>query len=81
MPQHETLEISKSSDLVIIPTGQTKDDLRPAVELANDLANQGVPEQQIAFVLVKTTSDAEAAAALGNRRNMETLLLHAKPTA
>lgn len=60
----ETLEIAKSSDLVVIPTGQTKDDLRPAVELANDLANQGIPEQRIAFVLVKTTSDAEALAAL-----------------
>lgn len=60
----ETLEVAKVSDLVIIPTGQTKDDLRPAVELANDLANQGIPEKRIAFVLVKTTSDAEAAAAL-----------------
>ena len=60
----ETLEIAKSSDLVIIPTGQTKDDLRPAVELANDLANKGVPENKIAFALVKTTSEAEAKSAM-----------------
>lgn len=59
----ETLEIAKASDLVVIPSGQTKDDLRPAVDLANDLADKGVNENKIAFVLVKTTSDAEANAA------------------
>ena len=59
----ETIEIAKASDLTVIPTGQTKDDLRPAVELANDLVDAGVDADKIAFALIKTTSDAEAGAA------------------
>ena len=49
---------------MVIPTGQTKDDLRPAVKLAHSLANAGTSESKIAFALVKTTnSEAELAAA------------------
>ena len=60
----QTLQIARAADLVVIPTGQTKDDLRPAVKLAHSLANAGTSESKIAFALVKTTnSEAELAAA------------------
>lgn len=60
----QTLEIAKAAHLVIIPTGQTKDDLRPAVQLAHSLVDAGIPLSKIAFALVKTTqSHAEVEAA------------------
>lgn len=60
----QTLEIAQAADLVVIPTGQTKDDLRPAVKLAHSLVDAGLNTARIAFALVKTTnSDAELAAA------------------
>ena len=60
----QTLEIGRAADLVVIPTGQTKDDLRPAVKLAHSLADAGISPSKIAFALVKTTnSDAELNAA------------------
>ncbi len=52
----QTLEIAKAANLLVIPTGQTKDDLRPAVKLAHSLVNGGIPENRIAFALVKTTN-------------------------
>lgn len=60
----QTLEVARAADLVVIPTGQTKDDLRPAVKLAHALADAGIDVGRIAFALVKTTgSTAELAAA------------------
>ena len=52
----QSLDIAKAVDLVVIPTGQTKDDLRPAVKFANALADAGVTESRIVFALVKTTN-------------------------
>ncbi len=60
----QTLQIAKAADLVVIPTGQTKDDLKPAVKLAHSLADAGIAEAKIAFALVKTTnSQSELTAA------------------
>ena len=60
----QTLEIARAAHAVVIPTGQTKDDLRPAVQLAHSLADAGIEPARIAFALVKTTrSTAEASAA------------------
>jgi chromosome partitioning protein len=60
----QTLEIARAADLTVIPTGQTKDDLRPAVKLAHSLVDSGIEPGRIAFALVKTTnSDAELRAA------------------
>ena len=52
----QTLEIAKAADLIVIPTGQTKDDLRPAVQLAHSLVDEGIASERIAFALVKTTN-------------------------
>lgn len=60
----QTVEIARAANLVVIPTGQTKDDLRPAVKLAHSLVDAGISATQIAFALVKTTnSEAELRAA------------------
>lgn len=60
----QTLEVARAADLVVIPTGQTKDDLKPAVRLAHALSEAGTPAERIAFALVRTTgSVAELAAA------------------
>jgi chromosome partitioning protein len=60
----QTAEIAQAADLVVIPTGQTVDDLHPGVVLAHALRKKGVSPDKIAFAMFKTTgSDRENAAA------------------
>lgn len=60
----QTIEIAKASDLVVIPTGQTVDDLHPGVVLAHSLRKKGVAPEKLAFAMFKTTgSDRENTAA------------------
>ena len=60
----QTIEIAKSSSLVVIPTGQTVDDLHPGVVLAHSLRKKGIAPDKIAFAMFKTTgSERENAAA------------------
>jgi len=60
----QTIIIAKAADIIVIPTGQTKDDLRPAVKLAHNLVDEKILPNKIVFALVKTTnSDSEILAA------------------
>ena len=60
----QTVDIARAAHAIVIPTGQTKDDLRPAVQLAHSLVDAGIEMSRIAFALVKTTrSAAEVSAA------------------
>lgn len=60
----QTVEIAKASHLVVIPTGQTVDDLHPGVVLAHSLRKKGISPDMIAFAMFKTTgSERENAAA------------------
>jgi chromosome partitioning protein len=61
-----TSDAAKASDLVIIPTGSSMDDLEPAVLLASELA-ESLSKEKIVFALYKTTSPAQA------RESRETL--------
>ena len=54
----QTVEVARAAHLIVIPTSQTKDDLRPAVQLAHSLVDAGVPVSRITFALVKTTRSA-----------------------
>ncbi|MGL4735314.1 MAG: ParA family protein [Enterovibrio sp.] len=55
-----TQQISQESDLVIIPTGLSIDDLKPSVVLANNLRKEGIPTERICFVFNRATgSDSE----------------------
>lgn len=53
-----TAEAAKASDLVIIPSSTSMDDLEPSVLLANELANS-LNSEKIVFSLYKTTSSAQ----------------------
>ena len=60
----QTLEIAKAANLVVIPTGQTVDDLHPGVVLAHNLRKKGITPDKIAFAMFKTTgSERENTAA------------------
>lgn len=60
----QTFEIASAADLVIIPTGQTIDDLHPGVVLAHSLTKKGLSASRIAFAMFKITgSDKENAGA------------------
>lgn len=54
----QTLEVAKAADVVVIPTGQTVDDLHPGVLLAHSLVRKGIPIPRIAFAMCKTTGSA-----------------------
>lgn len=54
----QTSEIGLAADLVVIPTGQTVDDLHPGVVLAHSLRKKGVRADRIAFALFRTTGSA-----------------------
>lgn len=61
-----TLQIARSSDVVILPCGIALDDLEPQVLLAHDLVKNGVPREKIAFALCRVgDSEAELTEAKG----------------
>ena len=53
-----TKEIAKASDMVVIPTGLTLDDLEPAVLLAHELVKSGVQRKKIVLTLTRTGESA-----------------------
>jgi chromosome partitioning protein len=46
-----TREVARKSDLCIIPTGLSLDDLRPAVLLGHELVDAGIPKNKLEYVL------------------------------
>ena len=55
-PPHSTaatLKIGKASDLVILPTGLSLDDMEPTVLLAHEFVKKGIPKAKIAFALCR----------------------------
>ena len=48
-----TKEIARASDLVLLPTGLSLDDLRPTVLLAHELVEAGIPSEKLAAVLCR----------------------------
>ena len=61
----DTIEIARLSDLVVLPTGASLDDLRPAIRTANSLKTAKLPLHHIVFVLSRIGTEAEADAARG----------------
>lgn len=57
----ETLEIARASDTVVLPACASRDDLMPAVKLANELRGGGIPRDNIAFALCRVSTVAEIA--------------------
>ncbi|WKN46537.1 ParA family protein [Tunicatimonas pelagia] len=55
-----TLAIAQQSNLIILPTGGSLDDLRPQIRLAHELVKKGIDRKHIAFVLSRIdASEAE----------------------
>lgn len=55
-----TEEIANSSDLVILPTGNSPDDLNPQIRLAHELKKKGLSLKKIAFAMSRVgDSDSE----------------------
>lgn len=54
-----TLELGKSADIVIQPTGAGRDDLRPAVRLFYELEKAHVPKDRLFFALSRIGTPAE----------------------
>ena len=55
-PPHSTagtLDIARHSDLVVLPTGLSQDDLKPSVLLAHALVDKGIPANKLAFALCR----------------------------
>ena len=53
-----TLKIAEVSDLVVLPTGLSLDDLEPSVLLAHELVKKSVPKAKIAFALCRVGESA-----------------------
>lgn len=58
-----TLDIARSANLVVQPTGPSLDDLRPAVREFHALVKAGVPTDRLLFALNRVGTEAEEAAA------------------
>ena len=55
-----TLEIAKASDIVVIPTGVSLDDLEPTIRLAHELKQNKIEKEKIGIALSRIgNSDAE----------------------
>lgn len=52
----KTLEMAKKSDIVIIPTGTSIDDLDPTIKLCHELKNKGIDRKKIFIVLSRVGS-------------------------
>jgi chromosome partitioning protein len=55
----DTREVARAADLVVIPTGQSLDDLEPSVLLAHDLVRENIRRDRITFALCKVSDSAK----------------------
>jgi len=54
-----TSEIAKVADLIVLPTGASRDDLIPTVLLAHELTKKGIPTRRFAIALVRVATESE----------------------
>lgn len=47
----QTLEIARASDIIVLPSGLSADDLVPQIKLANEMVSKGIDRNQIGFAL------------------------------
>lgn len=55
-----TTEIAKRADLIVQPTGASRDDLNPAIRVFHGLVKQGVSPDRLIFALNHIGTDSEA---------------------
>jgi len=54
----KTLDIAKESEIIILPTGISLDDLEPTIRLAHELKQKGIPKEKMAIALCKVGESA-----------------------
>lgn len=54
-----TLEIAQVSDLVVLPTCASRDDLIPAIKLAHELRKNAIPSNALVLALTRVTTESE----------------------
>ena len=64
----DTLKIAQASHVVVIPCGNSQDDLDPSIKLAWELEDQGIPTKSIVFGLTRACDSS-----IENARTIETL--------
>jgi chromosome partitioning protein len=60
-----TLWVAQGSQLTVLPTGATVDDLNPTIRLMHELMNKGIADWRVALALCRIHSDAQAEFARG----------------
>ncbi|EPZ8357842.1 ParA family protein [Enterobacter hormaechei] len=59
-----SLDVAEESDLVIVSTGATIDDLEPSLELGRELVKKGISKDKIVFLVAKAASPSQGEKAL-----------------
>lgn len=59
-----SFDIARRSDLIVITTGTSLDDLEPSLLLGRELLHKGIPLKNLLFVICKAPSIAEAKSAI-----------------
>lgn len=54
-----SLEIAKEADLLILPSGASRDDLMPTILLAHELVKNDIPRDKIHIALTRVSTEAE----------------------
>lgn len=67
----DTKVAAEQSDLIVIPTGPTLDDLQPQVRLGHELVKTGIPRERIVFVLNNIATSPESLEANDARAYIE----------
>ena len=57
------LSMAQASDLIIMPTGYSLDDMDPQIETAYELEEQGINSEQIVFIFCRADGSASEEAA------------------
>lgn len=59
-----SLDIARKSNLVVIATGTSLDDLEPSLLLGRELVHKGIPHNRLFYVVSKAPSQAEGRSAI-----------------
>lgn len=59
-----SFDIAQRSDLIVIATGTSLDDLEPSLLLGRELLHKGIPPKKLLFIICKAPSVAEAKSAI-----------------
>ncbi len=54
-----TMEVAEQSDLIVIPTGVTADDLRASLALGQEMTMNGVKKEQLFYVVIKVPENGD----------------------